>query len=83
MICTHPCFKLSLSQDEKERMLSLAQLLEKKVEEKPGHPLFLAKHAEKGELSKTEKAAFNQQAIDAEDVDDAGQTTSITRHGET
>ena len=44
MICTHECFKLQLSKDEKERLLGLAQLLEVKMAETPGHPVYNAKH---------------------------------------
>ena len=58
----------------------MAQLLEKKMEEKPGHPLFLAKQAANGGLSDAEKAAFKQKAMNAEIVDDAGEVTNFTRH---
>ena len=60
MICTHPCFRLKLSDEEKERVLSLAQLLEKNMALRPGHPVYLAKQGQT--LTEAQKLQLREQA---------------------
>ena len=60
MICTHPAFKLKLTQDQKERLLFLSQLLEIKMAAMPGHPVYLK--AQGKNLTQAEKDAFKESA---------------------
>lgn len=62
MICVHPCFRLTLSKEEKERLLQLAQLLEVKMAQRPGHPVYLAKQES---LSEEQKAAAVEDRVRA------------------
>lgn len=65
MVCTHSAFKLSLTADEKRRILSLATLLEKKMAEREGHPMNRAKLTKEGvELTDADKERIKKAAAE-------------------
>ena len=69
MVCSHPAFRLSFSDEQKQRILALAKLLEKKMSLRPGHPAYLAKQRQANkQLSEAEREEFRRAVAESGDA---------------